>query len=97
MQLKSKFNKRFRFSLFVIVICSKYACVVPLKSKEGVSIVNSFQSIFKKSNRKPNKILVDKDGELYINTFKNSYKTMILLYIRHIMKENLLLLEDLLE
>ena len=55
-QLISKFNKGFRFLLCVIDIYSKYAWVVPLKDKTGVSIVNAFQSILKKSNRKPNKI-----------------------------------------
>ena len=60
MQLISKFHKGFRFLLCVIDIYSKYAWVVPLKDKKGVSIVNSFQSILKKSNRKPNKIWVDK-------------------------------------
>ena len=65
MQLISKFNKRFKFLLCVIDICSKYAWVVPLKDKKGVSIVNAFQSILNKSNRKSNKIWVDKGSEFY--------------------------------
>ena len=69
-QLISKCNKGFRFLLCVIDIFSKYACAVPLKDKKGVSIVNAFQSIFKKSNRKPNKIWVDKGSEFYNNSFK---------------------------
>ena len=60
MQLIRKFNKGFRFLLCVIDIFSKYAWVVPLKDKKGVSIVNAFQSILKKSNRKPNKVWVGK-------------------------------------
>ena len=56
MQLISKFDKRFRFLLCVIDIFSKYAWVVPLKDKKGVSIVNAFQNTLKESNRKPNKI-----------------------------------------
>ena len=55
MLLISKFNKGFRFVLCVIDIFSKYAWVVPLKDKKGVSIVNAFQSILKKSNRKSSK------------------------------------------
>ena len=43
MQLISKFNKGFRFLLCVIDIFSKYAWVVPLKDKKGVSIVDPFQ------------------------------------------------------
>ena len=60
MQLISKFNKGFRFLLCVIDIFSKYAWVVPLKDKKGVSIVNEFQKILNDSVRKPNKIWVDK-------------------------------------
>ena len=62
-QLLSKFSKRFRFLLSVIDILSKYACVIPLKDKKYMSIVNAFQIILKKSNRKPNKIWVDKGSE----------------------------------
>ena len=35
-----------------------------------MSILNAFQQILKDSNRKPNKIWVDKDGEFYNNSFK---------------------------
>ena len=56
MQLLSKFNKGFRFLLCVIDIFGKYAWVIPLKDKKGISIVNAFQIILKRSNRKPNKI-----------------------------------------
>ena len=70
MQLISKFNKRFRFFLCVIDTFRKYTWVVPLKDKKGVSIVNGFQKILKKSNRKPNKIWVGKGSELYNNFFK---------------------------
>ena len=74
MQLISKFNKGFRFLLCVIGIYSKYAWVVPLKDKKGSSIVNAFQSIFKKSSRKPNKIWVDKGSEFYNSHFKKWLK-----------------------
>ena len=52
-QLINNFNKGFRFLWCVIDVFSNYAWVVPLKDK---SIVSAFQKIFKKSNRKPNKI-----------------------------------------
>ena len=55
MQLINNFNKGFRFLLCVIDIFSKYARVIPLKDKKGVSIANAFQKILKKSNRKQNK------------------------------------------
>ena len=48
--------------------------VVPLKDKKGVSIVNAFQKILKESNRKPNKIWVDKGREFYNNSFKKWLK-----------------------
>ena len=54
----------------VIDIFSKYACVASSKDKNGVSIVNAFQKILDDSNRKPNKIWVDKGSELYNSSFK---------------------------
>ena len=74
MQLISKFNEGVRFLLCVIDIYSKYAWVVPLKDKTGVSIVRAFQIILKKSNRKPNKIWVDKGSEFYNSHFKKWLK-----------------------
>ena len=80
MQLLSKYNKGIRFLLCVIDIFSKYAWVVPLKDKKGISIVKAFQIILKQSNRrvedtsaqhiKPNKIWVDKGSEFYNAYFK---------------------------
>ena len=70
MQLISKFYKRFRFLQYLIDIFSKYVWVVPLKDKNGISIVNAFEKILKESDRKPNKIWVDKGSEFYNNSFK---------------------------
>ena len=70
MQLLSKFNKGIKYLLCVIELFSKYAFVVPLKDKKGISIVNAFQSILNKSKRKPNKIWVDKGSEFYNVSFK---------------------------
>ena len=74
MQLISKFNKGFKFLLCVIDIFSKYAWVVPLKDKKGVSIADAFQKILNESNRKPNKIWIDKGSEFYNNSFKKWVK-----------------------
>ena len=49
--------------LFVIDVFSKYACVVPLKGKEGITIINAFQKMLKESIRKPNKIWADKGSQ----------------------------------
>ena len=77
MQLISKFSKGFRFLLCVIDIFSKYAWVVPLKDKKGITITNAFQKILNVSNRKPNKIWVDKGSDFYISSFKKGLKIMI--------------------
>ena len=97
MQLISNFNKEFRFLLCVIDIFSKYAWVVPLKDKKRISIVNAFQKILDKSGLKPNRIWVDKGSEFYNNSFKKWLKDNDIECIQYIMKENQLLLKDLLE
>ena len=70
MQLLNRYNKGIRFLLCVIDTFSKYAWVVPLKDKKGISIVKALQIILKQSNRKPNKIWVDKGSEFYNAYFK---------------------------
>ena len=60
MQLISKFNNGFRLLLCVIDTYSKYGWVIPLKDKKGIMLTNAFQKILDESNRKPNKIWVDK-------------------------------------
>ena len=70
MQLLSKYNTGIRFLLCVIDIFSKYAWVVTLKDKKGISIVKAFQIVLKQSNSKPNKIWVDKGSEFYNAYFK---------------------------
>ena len=54
MQLLSKYNKGIKYLLCAIDLFSKYAWVVPIKDKKGVSIVNAFKKILNDSNRKPN-------------------------------------------
>ena len=49
MQLTSKFNKGFRFLLCVIDIFSKYAWVVPLKDKKGISIIQKIKRYYSKN------------------------------------------------
>ena len=83
MQLLSKYNKGIRFLLCVIDIFSKYAWVVPLKDKKGISIVKAFQIILKQSNRKPNKIWVDKGSKFYNAYFKNWLQDNIVMCSTH--------------
>ena len=69
-------------------ICFFYALLIciPLKDKKGITITNAFQNILKECNRKPNKTR-DKSMKSWLEKC----------IIQHIMNENLLLLNDLLE
>ena len=69
MQSLSKYNKGIKYLLCAIDLFSKYAWVVPLKDKRGISIVNAFQKIISKG-RKSNKIWVDQGGEFYNNLLR---------------------------
>ena len=95
--LISKFNKGFKFLLCVTDIYSKCTLVIPLKDKKGITIANAFQKVLDESNRKPNKIWVDKGSECYTRSIKSWLKKLLLKCIQHIMKERLLLLNDSLE
>ena len=70
MQSLSRKNKGIKHLLCAIDLYSKYAFVIPLKDKKGISIVNAFDKIIKQSKRKPNKIWVDQGGEFYNRVFK---------------------------
>ena len=70
MQLLSKQNKGINYLLYVIDLFSKYAFVVPIKDKRGVSIVNALEKKIEQFNRKPNKMWVDQGSEFYNKNFK---------------------------
>ena len=72
MESLNKYNKGIKYLLCAIDLFSKYAWVVPLKDKRGISIVNAFQKII--SKRKPNKIWVDQGGEFYNKFLKRFLK-----------------------
>ena len=63
MQLISIFDNGIRFLSCVIDIFSKYAWVIPLKNKKGITITNAFQKTLDKSNCKSYEIWVDKGSE----------------------------------
>ena len=70
MQSLSRKNKGIKYLLCAIDLYSKYAFVIPLKDKKGISIVNGFNKVIKQSNRRnPNKIWADQGSEFY-NAFK---------------------------
>ena len=56
MQLISKFDIGIRLLLCVVDIFSKYAWVIPLKDKKGITIFNAFQKVLDKPNCRPNKV-----------------------------------------
>ena len=70
MQSLSRKNKGIKYLLCVIDLYSRYAFVIPLKNKKGISIVNAFNKLIKQSSRKPNKKWVDQGGEFYNNVFE---------------------------
>ena len=67
MQSRSKYNKGIKYLLCATDLFSKYAWVVPLKEKRGISTV--IQKIISKG-RKAKKIWVDPGGEFYNKLFK---------------------------
>ena len=70
MQSLGRKNKGIKYLLCAIDLYSKYAFVIPIKDKKGISIVNAFDKIIKQSNRKPNKTWIDQEGEFYNNVFE---------------------------
>uniref|UniRef100_A0A8R1I3A2 Chromo domain-containing protein n=2 Tax=Caenorhabditis japonica TaxID=281687 RepID=A0A8R1I3A2_CAEJA len=66
-------NNDFRYLLTVIDCFSKYAWVVPLKSKTGKETSEALESIFKK--RKPQKMQTDNGKEYYNKEMKALFKS----------------------
>src|SRR5271156_2801651 len=64
----------YKYILTVIDIFSKYSWCIPLKSKTGSEITESFEKIFKDSGRIPKKIWCDKGTEFYNKTFQKFLK-----------------------
>ena len=79
LQLISKFNKgiHFCFLLYVIDIFSKYAWVIPLEDRKGITITGAFQKILKVFNRKPNELCVNKGSKFYNRSMKSCLKKAI--------------------
>ena len=70
MQSLIKKHKNIKHHLCAIDLYSKYAFVVPLKDKKGISVTNGFNKIIKQFGRKPNKIWVDQGSEFFNDVFK---------------------------
>ena len=65
-----KLNKGLRFLSCAIDIYNKYAWVIPLEDKNDTAITIAVQNISNESNRKLNKIWVDKSREFYNRSMK---------------------------
>ena len=63
MQKFAKLNKGYRYLLTCIDIFSKFAWVIPLKDKRGITIKNALEKIFKE--RKPKFLWTDNGKEFY--------------------------------
>ena len=96
-QLISKFNKGIRFSLCVIDIFSKYAWVIPLKDKKGITITNDLKNSQTNLTANQTKYRYIKEVNFTIDQWKHGQKKKPKKCIQHIMKKDLLLLKDLLE
>ena len=84
MQLISKFNKGIRFFFCVTDVHNNNAWVIPLKDKKVITITNAFKKGLKESDRKPNKIWVDKGSEFYNRSMKSwLWKNDVEMYSSH--------------
>ena len=63
MQKFAKLNRGYRYLLTCIDIFSKFAWVIPLKDKKGITIKNALEKIFKE--RKPKFLWTDRGTEFY--------------------------------
>ena len=79
MQSLSRQNKGIKHLLCVIDLYSKYAFVIPLKDKKGISILNVFDKIIKQYNRKPNNIFKEwlSDNDIIMYSTYNEGKSVV--------------------
>ena len=69
MQSLKEYNDGYRYLLVCIDVFSKYAWVLPLKTKTGLALVEAFKMILS-SGRKPQKILTDRGTEFFNRHFQ---------------------------
>lgn len=63
-------NNGYKYILNVIDTFSKYVWALPLKTKSGVEVADTFQDIINQSNRTPKFLHVDKGKEFYNKNLK---------------------------
>ena len=69
-----QYNDGYRYLLVCIDVFSKYAWIVPVKSKTGPALVEAFKVILT-SGRKPEKIMTDQGTEFFNRHFQNLLKS----------------------
>ena len=69
----NQYNEGNNFLLLVIDTFNKYGWIIPLKNKEGKTVVEAFKTIFKEG-RIPKKLWTDKGGEFYNGNMDNLRK-----------------------
>ena len=69
LQNLSRYNKGYKYLLTCIDIFSKYAFVLPLKTKQGQELVKAFQKILS-TGRKPTKLQTDQGTEFLNRVFQ---------------------------
>ena len=69
MQSLKQYNDGYRYLLVCIDVFSKYAWIVPIKSKTGPDIVEAFKVILA-LGRKPQKIMTDQGTEFFNKSFQ---------------------------
>src|SRR3981189_1619362 len=62
-------ERGFKYILTIVDVFSKFAWAVPLKTKTGIEMTETFQKILKESGRVPKKIWSDKGKEYYNKIF----------------------------
>lgn len=72
MQNISTYNYKKRYILAIIDNFSRYAWCVPIKDKTSESVINAFETVFKKTKRRPLNILSDR-GREFVNTKFTSF------------------------
>ena len=82
MQEWSKVNKGYRYILNVTDCFSKYAWIVPLKDKNGETVLEAVKYIVKISDRKPAYLWVDEGKEFYNKGLVESRENNTVFYTR---------------
>ena len=62
-----KNNKNITFLLIIVDIFSRYAYVIPLKNKEGITVLDGFKTL----NETPDNLMVDEGKEFYNKDVKD--------------------------